>query len=410
MKKIRFTETNVKKFDPRPDVDRYTVWDSELHRFGVRFDRRSGKRSFVIKYFINGRDVLKTIGDIKIGLEKARELAKIDFGTVAKNIDPLVEAKKQELANGHRFGNMIEAFAAYLAKEGRTPNYIEDVKRSLNVKFKALHPYGIGEITRAMVSTELNRIEQVNGKRSCGVARAQLSSFYSWAIKDEGFEGFNPVDGTRARNSEARERSLKPGELKLIWQATEEPSDFNTIVRLLMLTAARKSLFGSLDVDEINWDETIDVPSNVVDFGKDRTKNKKRFWLPMSKQVQAILRNATRGKTGGKVFGGGKVGFANWTHETEDLRARVNKLAGKDIEPWVLHDLRRTFMSLGQDECGITYGDADVCLHHAANRSGTGANYNFASYIKEKRVALQKWADYVDGLVHPRDLKVVAKA
>jgi integrase len=267
-----------------------------------------------------------------------------------------------------------------------------------------LHCYGVSDVTRALVAAELDKVEKNHGRRQAGAARAHISNFYVWLFK-KGLVESNPADGTEKRSSQRRERVLDPEELVAIWEATDSGDDFDKIVRLLMLTAARGSQIGSLNRrTELNLKERLCdfVPPHVreqrgqdaADRGK--TKNKKRFWMALSPRAAAILDTVPPRKGSDFVFGVGAGGFSGWSSNKDWLDEKL----GDKVAPWVFHDFRRTFESLGIDKCKIPPWVADVCLHHVGeHKKGIKRTYNHADYIDEKRDAMNKWADYIDGLV-----------
>jgi len=59
-------------------------------------------------------------------------------------------------------------------------------------------------------------------------------------------------------------------------------------------------------------------------------------------------------------------------------------------------------MSLGQDVCKIAPHIADACLHHKGEaKAGIKGVYNHATYLDEKRAALDCWGNYIDNLLNP---------
>ena len=77
------------------------------------------------------------------------------------------------------------------------------------------------------------------------------------------------------------------------------------------------------------------------------------------------------------------------------------------IPPWVIHDLRRT-CATGMAELGIPPHIVEACLNHVSGaRAGVAGTYNRAAYSDEKKLALERWADHVEGLVTSRTSKVV---
>jgi integrase len=88
-------------------------------------------------------------------------------------------------------------------------------------------------------------------------------------------------------------------------------------------------------------DRVISLPARLG-----RSKNKERFLIPLSKPALDILSKRTARKKSEYVFGEGEGGFSGWSK----CKERLNELIGDAIiEPWTLHDFRRTFDTLGQE-------------------------------------------------------------
>jgi integrase len=75
-----------------------------------------------------------------------------------------------------------------------------------------------------------------------------------------------------------------------------------------------------------------------------------------------------------------------------------------DIEPWVIHDCRRTARSL-MSRAGIASEHAERVMGHAIG--GVEGIYDRHDYSPEKADALQALANLIDGIIHPRGDKVV---
>lgn len=401
---MRFTSSNVLKLSAPKDKSDVTIWDERMPGFGIRF-RNQGAGIYVIQYSIGGKQAKMAIGPVaKVTLDFAQTEAKKHFALIAQGKSPIDERIRESMEAGERFEAMIPAFILELSagkpgRKPRVPSYIGPVKRSLNVHFASLHGCGLGAITRKKIVAELERIEKESGFRAAGTAQAHLSSYYGFCIR-KGYEGLNPVHGTERRNSQRRERFHSPEELALIWRATEEPTRFNRIVRLLMLTAMRKTVIGSLKRHEVNRkDRVIEIG---LEIGK--AKNGQEFLLPMSRQVEAMVIQALERTNLDYVFGDGAVdtkgGFGAWSSKVW-LDKRIKELnGGQDIPPWVLHDFRRTFRTLAVEHCDIADNIADVCLYHVGEaKKGLNGTYNKATYLDKKRDAMQRWADYIEQIV-----------
>jgi integrase len=406
MTKKGFTQAAINRMKAPAGKSDVTIWDPDLKGFGVRF-RDGGAGVFTIKYSLAGRQAKIALGRIdKVTLEDAQTQARQHFAEIARKEDPHLERAKALAKNGDNFAAKIETFLDWLKGEGRTPDYIEATQRSLKVLCKPLHRYGVGEVTRSMVAEVLDRIAKEHYRRA-GTARAHLSSYYAYLML-KGFDGSNPVLGTETRSSEARDRVLSPDELRLIWRATASGSAYDTIVRLLMLTAARKTVIGSLRAREYDAEKHIvNVP---VEIGK--SKNGEKFWLALNPQAEEMVQKAIAKAAGREfVFATGRAGFDNGNKAKGRLDARITKLNnGKAIPHWTLHDFRRTFNSLGIDQCGIDDRVADLCLYHVGEaKRGIKRTYNHAQYLDKKHSAMRAWGDYIARLTRPEHLRVVRK-
>ena len=69
------------------------------------------------------------------------------------------------------------------------------------------------------------------------------------------------------------------------------------------------------------------------------------------------------------------------------------------LPDWRLHDLRRT-CATGMAEIGVAPHIVEACLNHiSGHKAGVAGVYNRATYSAEKKSALQRWADHVDGII-----------
>ena len=74
------------------------------------------------------------------------------------------------------------------------------------------------------------------------------------------------------------------------------------------------------------------------------------------------------------------------------------KKEGLPLEPFTVHDLRRTGSTL-LNEMGFNSDWIEKCLAHEDGRSSRGV-YNKAEYEPQRRHMLQEWADMIDAWVN----------
>src|SRR4029077_4793522 len=102
------------------------------------------------------------------------------------------------------------------------------------------------------------------------------------------------------------------------------------------------------------------------------------------------------------VFGRDDVaGFRGWGVSKQRLDERIAK-AGAPLAPWVVHDLRRT-VATRMAELGVPPHIVEAVLNHVSgHKAGVAGIYNRATYGREKRDALNLWAEQVLAVVEGR--------
>ena len=182
---------------------------------------------------------------------------------------------------------------------------------------------------------------------------------------------------------------MTASEIRSLWQATSGPGDFNAIVRLLLLTGCRASEIGSL-----RWSEVF---SDRIVIADERVKNGRAHTVPLTPAVRAILDPRPRDLTKDFVFGRDTGrGFTGWPSSRIELEKRLS------IKPWVLHDLRRTFVT-GTCDLGIAPHVVETAVNHVSGfRHGVAGVYNRAALEGPVRHALITWENHVMAIAKGR--------
>jgi integrase len=221
--------------------------------------------------------------------------------------------------------------------------------------------------------------------------RSNLSAFFAWAIR-EGLTEVNPVSGTgKASEGNGRDRVLSEPELSQLLGVLVD-DDFSDVIRLLLLTGARRSEIGGLKWSEIDWQR------GLICLPAERVKNGRQHELPMSTQVRAVLdrrrllKYPRYGGDGGNewVFG---CRFTTWSTSKEWLDKRLN-----GMPKWTLHDLRRSAATHMAELGAMPHVVEQILNHQSGHKSGVAGIYNRARYADAMRDALQTWGDYIDKL------------
>jgi len=208
----------------------------------------------------------------------------------------------------------------------------------------------------------------------------------------EGLAASNPVlFSNKATDERSRDRVLTDAELVAIWRACRA-DQYGTILKLLILTAARHEEVGGMRKDELDLERRLWV------IPRERAKNDRAHILPLSPSAVALLTDAAQRSGRDLVFGEGEGSFSGWSKCKARLDERIAK-AGLELVGWRLHDIRRTAAS-GMAQLGAQPHIIERVLNHAGGQiSGIAAVYNRHTYESEMRRALELWAEHVMAVV-----------
>jgi integrase len=382
------------------------VFDDALPGFGVR-KFTSGRASYFVKFNVGSQQRRLTLGAVVPGnLAEMRRKASAVLAKARLGQDTVAEKRAAAAKRVVRLGTLVNTYLDERQPRLR-PRYHAEIKRQLERDWKPLHSAGIDGVTRQMVIEVIDDIAKGQGAVAADRARIALSGFYGWAI-ERGYCETSPTlnISPRAQNG-ARERVLSEQELVPIWRACGD-DDYGCIVRLLMLTGQRRLEIGDLAWSEINREKCqMELPS-------ERTKNKRPHLVPLSEQALAILVSIDQREGRDLVFGRAAGGFSGWSKAKAELDARIaaaRKKAGikKLMPPWVLHDLRRSFVThINENKFAPPHVVEAIVNHVSGHLAGVAGTYNKALYLDERRQALETWGSHVARLVGGQsDAKVV---
>jgi integrase len=195
----------------------------------------------------------------------------------------------------------------------------------------------------------------------------------------------------------SRDRVLSDDEIKLFWAACDDLGwPFGPLFKLLLLTAQRRD-----EVASVEWEE-IDLEAGVWSIPKTKAKNGVGHEVQLSRQAIEILSALPR-VAGGLVFTtNGKTPVSGFSRAKERIDAIMAERAGRAIEPWILHDLRRT-ATTGMAALKIPPHVVDRVLNHTSGTiRGVAAVYNRHQYGEERRDALAALGRAVEAIVTGR--------
>jgi len=215
-------------------------------------------------------------------------------------------------------------------------------------------------------------------------AAVAINVFLNFCV-NSGWIEINPISGVKGiGHVKQRDRILTDKELKTVWNRAEEVGyPFGTIIKICILTGLRRSEVSSLRREWIE-DSTITVPGAV-------TKNKRPHIFPIGSLLKGVLDTIPRDHE--MLFAGRSgTGFNGWGN----AKKRFDKVI--KVEPYTLHDLRRTFAST-HAQLGTPIHVVEKLLNHVSGSfSGVAGIYNRYSYHEEMKDACLQYENHIRSL------------
>lgn len=389
---LRLTKPAVAALALPPGKREVLFFDSELAGFGVKVSA-GGSRRYVLQYRPTGQRTAKrlTIGSVGVlSVDEARRQAKTLLARAATGDDPHAGKATAKAQAAITLGSVADAYLKHCEHRQR-PGTLYQTTLHLTKHWAPLRPLPLHNVTRAAVAARLNELRESSGGVSANRSRSALSALFAWAIA-EGRAEINPVTGTRQPATETpRERVLTDDELRAIWRACREDA-YGQIVRLLILTAQRRDEVGGMVASEVSFE------GSVWTLPAARAKNKREQVVPLAPFALSILQAVSRRDGGMLMFSPSDRGFSAWSGSKARLDKRLAD-AGTPVAAWTIHDLRRT-AATGMAGLGVLPHVVEAVLNHVSgHKAGVARVYNKATYLPEKRDALDRWANYVAALV-----------
>jgi integrase len=398
---MKFTEDRIEGLECPTGKKDVFFFDSEQRGLGVRVTAGAEKgskerKSFLAQYRQAGRKRRVPLGSCAaISLKKARAAVQTIMGDVARGRDPALE-RKQAILEAERKAEASTLAALIVQWEtlhlnDKRPNYAAAAVATLRRVFAKHLNRPATSLDRASVVRTLDALVHKSKAQMAGMTARYGSALYGWALK-RGSVDANPFARVPTAPIVRRERVLSNDEIRRVWAATAGLGAFNGIVRALLLTGARRE-----EVAGMSWDE-LDADFSVWTLPSARSKNGLPHVVPLSAQMQGLLRSRPRVQGHDVVFAGERGVFSGWSKSKHRL--------DNDSETggWTLHDLRRTVATRLGDDLGVQPHVVEAVLNHVSgHKAGVAGVYNKASYGKEKRAALTAWDARVAAIVEGRE-------
>ena len=385
----------------KPQAKPYTLSDGHGLHLIVR---PTGAKVWFLSYRLRGKQAKLKLGTYPhVTLAAAREIATTHLGDVAKGDNPA--------RNGATPGSWPRTpappsppcWSCIVASiSGRRRSRSDQPTRSSGPCAGISRPNGATSRSRTSAARHPHGHRQGQGaSASHGAERLRLPARHAELVLEEEIINVHPMIGLKApAKASERDRILSDDELRLVWNAEiEHPTGpaYRDILRLLILTGARRSEIGELPWQEVNPD------AQQLEIVRDRMKGGAAHTVPLSDSAMSILTSQpSADHRDGQVF----VSDIHWAR----MKKALDKQLPDTVKHWVLHDLRRTAAS-GLQKLGIMPEVIEQCLGHRVGGERGGSIrrvYQRYNYAKEKRAALNVWADHIELVLKGRASSVVA--
>ncbi|TXI06580.1 MAG: DUF4102 domain-containing protein [Rhizobium sp.] len=397
------TDTAARQAKPKEKA--YTLKDGD----GLfLYIAKNGTKSWHFRFTWHGSQERISMGTYpEIGLRDARERRDEARSMVAKGIDPRAERRQAKAEAAVHQENTFEAVAnrwhAFKLPRWAAARKGAAVQARFYLDKDLIPELGkipIGQVKRADVLAAMRRVEKRGALNSARKCRSWLNEIFRYGMA-EGLNEENPAadldivavpEPPEQHNPFLRRDELR--EFLLVLRDYKMAEYVRSAIRLLLLTGVRTIELRSATIDQFDFDDALwSVPAGVVKQLQKRVRTQSGeippYLVPLSRQA------VEEAKRVHKLTGGYRMLIAGRNDPRKPISdGTVNSALQRMGYKGRLtgHGIRAT-ISTALNEMGYNEKWIDAQLSHI------GDAYNHAEFVEQRRVMMQDWADYLDGLV-----------
>jgi len=378
MARKTLTDTGVAALKPKDKP--YTNADSQCVGHYVRVSPTGNKSFLAVARDPSGKQKWITIGnadhlDIEAARKRAREI--------------LVSIKDGKDHTGPQSFETVSKEWLKRHCEARGLITTGELRRCLTVSvWPTWGGRDFTSIKRSDIASLLDKLQDEAGPTSADKALTIMGSIFNWYAARHDYYNSPIVRGMRRTKPKerARDRTLTDDEIRLIWSKCE--GTFGDMVKLLLLTAQRRSKVAGMKWEEVSEDCGV---WDVANGNKRQKGTGGELVLPQ--MAVDILRAQRRFVDNPFVFHGA---FGKSHYKSYDQGKTALDDATGPLPRWTLHDLRRTARFL-MSRAGVRDEHAERVLGHV--QPGVQGIYNRHQYRDEKAQALNMLAGLIDNIL-----------
>ncbi|OOF47914.1 preprotein translocase [Rodentibacter trehalosifermentans] len=401
------TNTEVEKAKPREKE--YNLMDGQGLMLRVK---PTTAKTWLFNYYHPTTKKRKniTIGSYpEISIAQARQWREEYRALIAQGIDPQTHKEKvkreQELAEANTFQAVAEKWRD--KKRGEiTEKTLAKYWGSLNLHiFPFIGRYPVADIVPTLALSPLQRVEQRNNIDMANRLAGYINEILNFAVNG-GLIPFNPcakigqaLKKPKKRNNPHIEIDELPQFMKDLANANIE-TQTRWLVQFQLLTMTRAS-----EASGAKWAE-IDFKNKIWIIPAERMKAREPHAVPLSIQAVVLLKrlHAINGRFD-YVFLKRGDNSAPMNPSSVNMAIKRFGYGGRQTAHG-FRGLARTWLA----ENGVNFEIGEACLSHRIG-SAVAKAYNHASYLAQRKVIMQQWADFVEqcsaGSLPQNHLKIV---
>ena len=388
----KLTESVVRRLEPKERI--YKRFDGgglyiEVHPSGSKYWR--------LKYRVHGRDRRLGIGVYtEVSLKEAR-VARSDAKALLRNdIDPLVHRRAKRDAAENTFGAIANEWLDR-ERDHWTIGYTERVESRINRFLAPLKPRPVNDITVTELWKILERIQDRGTIETARRVKSIVRAILDLAVATERAERNVALSLRRVLKPSPKRHFpaiTDPVQLGAVLAAFDEYEASTPTVRiglrLLPHIFVRPGELRHMEWQEIDFDESLwSIPAAKM-------KMKEPHTVPLSRRVVSLLEEL-RPYTERSQYVFPSARSVKRPMSDAALTAAIRRMGiGKDeLTP---HGFRATARTLLDEVLGYRVDWIEHQLAHAV-RDANGRAYNRTRYLEQRKAMMQKWSDYLDGLI-----------
>lgn len=428
---------------PLPEKNAVDYRDQKQRALWLRVSP-AGTKSWCVRYKQAGKSQRENIGRFPdIPITYARELAAQALTKIAKGADLGAERKAAHEARARQALETVAAVGeAYFKLAPKGLHRLNGKpKRPASVHMERVYfdrhlmprigTRKLASLTRFELQKMVEEIEAETSPSAARHSRNVLHRIFSFAI----WQDIVPADPTNfvaTTPTASRERTLTDDELRALWNCLDAAPTADDIMISPAITIAIKlaavTLQRRAEVVEMSHAE-IDRKARTWTIPGTRTKNGRTHVVPLSDLALRLIDDAVAMQTGKSR--GSPYLFPSPRSRDKPVRPVAMNIAWyrsvvRSAKPSPIlpdgnlritpHDLRRTgATAITSERIGMPRFIVSQVLNHTSDSGGSAAVtaiYDRNAYMREKRAALDAWADLLLEIVEgtPRASNVVPMA